>query len=165
MSVLVLTLAVSMTLNAQRGMRGMGNDSLMMKRMERMHQNRMNMDRPMMQMPYHRGPVNQMRPDRQGFGPFGPGAMRPGAGFREPGMRMRQDRPMLYNIPGLTDKQKKDIADLRGKQQAEMEKLRIDMQSKMKALREDHRSKVMNLLTPEQKKWLEENTPASEAKK
>lgn len=165
MSMLVLIMAGSMTLSAQRSMRGMGNDSLMMKRMERMNQNRMNIDRQMMHMPYNRSSMNHMRHFRQGFGPYGPGAMRPGAGFREPGMRMDQDRPLLYNIPGLTDKQKKDIADLRGKQQAEMEKLRIDMQSKMKALREDHRSKVMNLLTPEQKKWLEDNTPDTEAKK
>jgi Spy/CpxP family protein refolding chaperone len=69
-----------------------------------------------------------------------------------PGIRM------FENLPGLTDKQKKDIGELRQKQQDEMMKFRDEMLSKMKALRESHLGKIMDLLTPEQKKWVEENS-------
>ena len=93
-------------------------------------------------------------PMHQGMQQQGMGMNR-GPGFRQqaPGMRA------MENIPNLTDKQKKDIADLKGKQQAEMEKLRIDMQSRMREIREAHRVKVMSILTDDQKKWVEENTP------
>jgi hypothetical protein len=77
------------------------------------------------------------------------------------GMYMPIPRPgmwMLENIPNLTDKQKKDIAELRQNQQAEMQKFRSDMQKKMQEMRASNRSKVMNLLTDEQRKWLKENT-------
>ena len=52
----------------------------------------------------------------------------------------------VRNIPTLTEKQKKDIADLRVKQQDEMNKLI-----------ESQRNKVLDLLTPEQKKLLNTN--------
>lgn len=64
---------------------------------------------------------------------------------------------MIDRIPNLTDKQKKEIADLRQKHQDEMQKLRSDFQSKMQDVRDSHRKEIMNVLTDEQKKWLEEN--------
>jgi len=155
---LMLIFAGSMTLSAQRGMRGMGPDSTMRSRMEQMQRPEMGMRQGMAGMPHNMMPQYVMRNQRMGFG-------QPGFGMRQPGRGMRGRMPSIYNIPDLTDKQKKDIADLRGKQQAEIEKLRIDMQSKMKALREDHRARVMDLLNADQKKWLEENIPAPETKK
>jgi hypothetical protein len=62
---------------------------------------------------------------------------------------------MMEMIPGLTDKQKKDIADLRQKQQDDMKKVREEVTKKMKDLSETHRKKVMDLLTPDQKKFVE----------
>ena len=162
---LVLAVAGSMDLSAQRGMRGMRPDSTMLNRMEFMQQ-RMQMHQDMGRMPGMGMPPYAMRNQRQDFNRPGRGRRGPAEGFRQPGMGMRQQgMPGIYNIPNLTDKQKKDIADLKGKQQAEMEKLRIDKQSKMKELRESHRTKVMSLLTDEQKKWLEENKPAPEGLK
>ena len=155
---LMLIFAGSMTLSAQRGMRGMGPDSTMKARIEQMQRPEMGMRQGMASIPHYMMPYHIMRDQRQGFG-------QPGFGMRQPGRGMQGRMPYIYNIPDLTDRQKKDIADLRGKQQAEMEKLRIDMQSKMKELREAHRVKVMSLLTPEQKKWMEENIPAPETKK
>ena len=150
---LVLLMAGSFSLNAQRGMRGMRPDSAMMNRMERMQPSGMGMRQGMGQMNMRATPPYAMRHQRQGFNQPGMG------GMRGQGMGMQGRMPQIYNIPNLTDKQKKDIADLRGKQQAEMEKLRIDMQSKMKELMDSHNSKVMGILTPEQKKWFEENNP------
>jgi hypothetical protein len=69
-----------------------------------------------------------------------------------PGMRM------FGNIPDLTDKQKKSMEELTQKQQDEMKKLRDEMMTKIKSLRDSHRAKIVDLLTPEQKKWFEENT-------
>jgi Spy/CpxP family protein refolding chaperone len=81
-----------------------------------------------------------------------------------PGMQgMMHQRMIMDNIPNLTDKQKKDIAVMRIDQQTEMKKMREDMQSKMKALRETQRTNIEKLLTPEQKKWLDENAPKPEA--
>ncbi len=68
-----------------------------------------------------------------------------------PGIRM------FGNIPGLTDRQKKDIEALRQKQQDEMKKFRDEMMARMKNLRELNHEKIMELLTPDQKKWVEEN--------
>lgn len=92
---------------------------------------------------------------RQGPGPgfwgqFGQAMMNnPGFG---PQMRemMRMD-----NIPNLTDKQKKEIADLRNQHMEEMRKFWEDNAAKMQSMREEHRKKMMNLLTDEQKKFLE----------
>lgn len=98
----------------------------------------------------------------RGYGP-GLGQM-PGRGmwyFHGDSVRVWQNRPgmwMFGNIPGLTDRQKKDIEGLRQKQQDEMRKLRDEMMAKMKTLRESNRYNIMDLLTPEQKKWLEENS-------
>ena len=62
---------------------------------------------------------------------------------------------LMDRIPNLTDKQRKEIADLRLKQMTEMDKIREESFAKMQALREENRSAVMNLLTDDQKKSLE----------
>jgi len=181
---LMLIMAGSLSLNAQRGMRGMRPDSAGMNRM-RMQQRQMPMS---MQNPdslrtgemrYRMAPgrMNNMRgwsmypgmhygmaSGRMNYiGHWGmnPGMRMMGPGMRRPEMGMRHQAPgrIIENIPGLTDKQKKDIADLRQKQQDEMQKFREEMQGKMQEMRESQRTKVMDLLTPEQKKWFEENTP------
>ncbi len=72
-------------------------------------------------------------------------------------------------IPNITEKQKKDIGELRKTQQDEMIKLNEDMANKMKDLRKANREKILNLLTPEQKKFFESHTgipePASPEQK
>jgi hypothetical protein len=186
---LLLFIASSLSLSAQRGMRGMRPDSsemkmIRMKQMPLMMQNpdslrmggmrhgmtpgRMNnmgwfMD-PGWQMG-HMGMGRGMRMMGPGMGrsPMRPGMGRGpiGPGMRRPGMGMLQGAPgwNMENIPNLTEKQKQDIAGLRQKHQDEMQKFRDEMQTKMKEMRESQRTKIMNLLTPEQKKWFEENTP------
>jgi hypothetical protein len=155
---LMLLIAGSLTLSAQRGMRGMRPDSSEMK-MKRMNQWQM----PMGHMGMGYGMGFRMGPGRMGPGRMGPGMwggpMRPGMGH--PGMGMRQEAPgrNIENIPNLTEKQKNDITELRQKNQQEMQKIRDEMQLKMKEMRESQRTKIMNLLTPEQKKWFEENAP------
>jgi hypothetical protein len=157
---LMLFIASSFSLNAQRGMRGMRPDSAMMNRMERMQPSRMAMRPDMDRMNMEVTPPYAMRHQRQGFNQPGMGGMRgQGMGMHQSAPGMQGRMPQIYNIPNLTDKQKKDIADLRGKQQAEMEKLRIDMQTKMKELRDSHKAKVISILNDEQKKWFEENNP------
>ena len=72
-------------------------------------------------------------------------------------------------IANITEKQKKDIGELRKTQQDEMIKLNEDMANKMKDLRKANREKILNLLTPEQKKFFESHTgirePASPEQK
>jgi len=157
---LFLAMTGSMTLDAQqgmRGMRGMRPDSTSKDMMDRMQMPGMGMHRGMGMMNDNFTPPAEMRHRQQRPGQRGM--------MRQPGRGMRPGMSGFNNIPNLTDKQKKDIADLKGKQQAEMEKLRIDMQAKMKELRDAHRTKVMNLLTDEQKKWVEEHNYASESQK
>jgi hypothetical protein len=135
-------------MNGMRGGMGMGPG-----RMGRMGQM---MGRPGMNgmrgfMP--RGPMNGMR---GGFGANQMYGMRRGMGpnaFMWQGP-MRPGR-MIDRIPNLTDKQKKEIADLRQSQQAEMKKFMDDVSAKMKSLRESDRNKMLNLLTDEQKKFIE----------
>lgn len=162
---LILVIAGSIALNGQRQVRGEKIDTLRMERRNLAPRTAMGMPLEINRVPGAQIPGRHMRNGWNDFG--GPQmGMGPGRGFRHQGMGMRQpgqgregQMPYLYNIPNLTDKQKKDIADLRGKQMADVEKLRIDMQSKMKELRDSHRAKVMSLLTDEQKKWLDENGP------
>lgn len=90
----------------------------------------------------------------------GEGRPEMGQGFQG----MMHQRMLFENIPNLTDKQKKDIAVLRIDQQTEMKKLQEDLQAKVKAMRDSHKAAIEKLLTPEQKKWLEENTPKPEVK-
>lgn len=74
---------------------------------------------------------------------------------------MRQDG-MIGIMPTLTEKQRKEIAELRQKQQEELSKLRKEMSSKINALVQAQRDKVMALLTPEQRKALEAITRVGE---
>ena len=182
---ILLLMATSFSLSAQRGMRGMRADTAGMNRMM-MHQRQMPVmghpDSSMMRgMQHGMAPMRmhnmgqfmypmwqmwQPGPGMRGMGP-GMGMMNPG--FRRPGMGMNQapgvrlpapGMRIMDNIPNLSEKQKKEIADLRQKQLDEMQKLRSEMQAKMKALRDSHRANVMSLLTDEQKKWVEEHSPA-----
>ena len=177
---LMIFIAGSISLSAQRGMRGMRGmrpDSAEMKWMK--------MQQMQMPLMMHGPDSSMLRGMRHGMGPwqmnnmgrfmcpmcqmgqmsgmrhmgYGMPMMRPGMGG--PGMGMRQAGPgrIMENIPNLTDKQKKDIAELRQKQQDEMQKFREEMQTKMKDMRESSRTKIMSLLTDEQKKWFEENSP------
>jgi len=77
--------------------------------------------------------------DRPGIGPMGPGRF-------------------LERLPNITDKQKKEIADLRQKQMDEMKKFQEETATKIKSMREANKAKMMNLLTDEQKKFLESRT-------
>lgn len=175
--VLLMT-AGSFSLSAQRGMRGMKPDSTFsrMQRMNRMPMHRMmpGSDSLMQGMMRHRMMPGNMapfmcpmwgmqRPFAHGRRP-GMGMWSPGQGIRRygwPGDSLIRRGPgmrMLDRIPGLTDKQKKEISDLRQKQANEMQKLRSDMQQKMKEMRDSHRKDVMNILNDDQRKWLEENS-------
>ena len=79
------------------------------------------------------------------------------------GMRhMGPGNMMLESIPNVTEKQKKDIADLQMKQQDEMKKLRDEMTAKMQTMRDTHRKNMMNILTDEQKKFLESKAPKAD---
>jgi hypothetical protein len=76
---------------------------------------------------------------------------------------------MLESIPNVTEKQKKDITDLKLKQQDEMKKFRDEMSSKMQAMRDSHKKSMMSILTEEQKKFIEskqikETTPPAKTK-
>jgi len=156
---LVLFLAGSSVINAQRGMRGMMADSVRMGRpgdhmMNMMHMRHIAMYHP--QRGYRMSPYMNRNPgygfrdgfraDTVNYAGFGP---------RTPGLRR------LETIPNLTDKQKKDIADLQQKHRTEMQKLREETAASMKSMREANMKKVMDLLSDEQKKYLEENFPGS----
>lgn len=174
---LLLLAAGSISLFAQRGMRGMGRDST---RMGRMHMHRMMPDQDstksgrmdhgmgrlrMPVMPPFMDPMWRFHRSYQ-YGSW-PWMYRwmPGHGMWHHGITRdfgwRQGPGMLDRIPNLTDKQKKEISDLRQKHRDEMENLRTDMQKRMKEMRDSHRKAIMNILTDEQKKWFEENTPES----
>ena len=183
--VLMLLMAGTLALMAQQNMREMRMDTTRMHRMMMNHGHmQMNPD----SMPIHsmRGMgQGMMKPGmggmnrdrmmggmRGGMGqcPMMQGMMQQGRGMQHrgmgigPGMQgMMHQRMMIDNVPNLTDKQKKDIAVMRIDQQTEMKKLAEDMQSKMKVMREAHRAAIEKLLTPEQKKWLDENAPKMEA--
>lgn len=157
----MLIMAGSLSLNAQRGMRGMRPDSAGMNRMK-MQQRRMPVRMQVhdsMRMEGMRYGMASGRMNYKGRAAMNPGMRMMGPGMRRPGIGMRQQAPrrIIENIPDLTEKQKKDIADLRKKQQDEMQKFREEMQGKMQEMRESQRTKIMNLLTPEQKKWFDDN--------
>jgi len=176
---LMLVMAGSLSLNAQRGgMRGMRMDST---RMGMMRQNYDTMQRHMMrpmgqgmrQMQGYRqrfAPQAQFGMQRGGMyahqANFGRRGMRQGMGMmyghgrnvgRMPVNRMgwdnmRPGRPMIESIPNITEKQKKDLADLRLKNQEELKKFREETAAKMQTIRDAHKAKMMNLLTDEQKR-------------
>ncbi len=177
---LMFLTAGSFSLSAQRETRGMkadsagmgmhrmgwmprtreGRDSLMTGRMHRgigpmYMQSFCPCMVPMWSMPWY--PQGRWQ---QGWGMWMPGRMMRPEMYGDQGMKWgSHGMGMMENIPNLTDKQKKDMADLMQKHRDEMQKFRSDMQKKMKEMREVNKSKLMNLLTDEQKKWLEENTP------
>lgn len=146
---LILAIACSFSVNAQRGMRG-APDSL-------------RMNRPMPGYGRNQPVCNCMREmgGMRGMGNMrGMGDMRGMRGMREFqgdhfGMRPPMDgRMRIESLSDLTEKQKTDIAALREKQQVEMKKLRDDFSVKMQALREEQKKNVTALLTDEQKKQL-----------
>lgn len=184
MMMLALFMAGSCIMHAQRGMRGMITDSVRMGRPgDRMMQMRhMNMPPDSMRMNMMGNHMKRMRIDdamwhvpmypphsrfgmRSGMawnpgyrfrGSFGPGFFSP-LEFGPQALGLRR----LETIPNLSDKQKKDIADLQQMHQSEMQKFREETAANMKSMRDAHMKKVMDLLTDEQKKYLEENSPAS----
>jgi hypothetical protein len=177
--ILMILLSFSVTLNAQRGMRGM-TDSTRMDRMKmgpglgRM-QNRPGPDSVMMKR-MHQNMMINMGPG-MGVGRMGQRGqfMTPGMGRgmgrgNGPGVRggMQQmpvngmgirpvgpERMIMGSLPNVTEKQKKDMADLKLKQQEEMKKFREETSAKMQSLRDSHNKAMMNLLTEEQKKFIE----------
>jgi len=165
---LMLLMAGALTLSAQQNMRGMSMDTTRMHRMM-MNPGHMQMNTDSMPM---RGMGHGMRPGMMQHGMRGMcqcPMMQQDRGLQQhdmgmgPWMHGRMNPGMIIdNIPDITDKQKKDIAVMRIDQQTEMKKLAEDMQSKMKAMREAHRAAIEKILTPEQKKWLDENSPKPE---
>jgi hypothetical protein len=175
--VLMLLMAGTLTLAAQQNMRGMRMDTTRMHRMMMnpgqrhmmMNQDSMPMRGMQKGMSYGRNVYGMQRgicqcPMMKGMMPQGMDMPRHGLGMG-PGMQgMMHQRMILENIPNLTDKQKKDIAVMRIDQQTEMQKFRDEMQSKMKVIRETQKANIEKLLTPDQKKWLDENAPEPEGK-
>jgi len=174
---LMILLSSGATLVAQRGMRG-NMDSTRMNRMKMgpgygMMQKGGGPDSVMMRK-MHQNMMLNMGPGMgmgRGIGSRNGSGMRGGMGhmpMNGKGMRPMRDmramgpvRPMLpermisESLPNVTEKQKKDIADLRLKQQEEMKKLREETDAKMKTLRDSHKEAVLKLLTEEQKKFIE----------
>lgn len=150
---LMILLASGVTLNAQRGMRGngMGYDSLRTREFRHdMAQGRMS----------QRGQFSgqrQMNGMRYGMGPGHMADIGRGAGLnnRSGWGPMSSGRLINQSLPNVTEKQKKDLADLQLKQQAEMKKLREETSAKMQSMRDSHKKAMENLLTDEQKKFIE----------
>lgn len=169
----MILLLSGVTLVAQRGMRGnmdstrmnrmkMGPGSGMMQKgsgpdsvmMRKMHQNMMLNMGPGMGMgrSMGRGNGSGMRGGMGHMSMNGNG-MRPMRDMRPMGP-MQPERLINESLPNVTEKQKKDIADLRLKQQEEMKKLREETAAKMQVLRDSHKEAVLKLLTEEQKKFI-----------
>jgi len=130
--------------------RGMGrnSDSYMMRGM------RPGMRRGMGMMNNENTGWNQMgRGAGNGMGQMGRGAGR-GMGQMN-GMDNSSVGPggiILQNIPNVTDKQKKEFAELLKSQQEEMTKMRSEMAAKIRSTIESQRTKMLKLFTEEQKK-------------
>lgn len=80
--------------------------------------------------------------------------------FGRAGREMRHSSPgmrIMESMPGVTAKQKEELAKLNEKHREEREKLVEKHRESLQALRDDHQKKVNDLLTDEQKKWIEEN--------
>jgi len=78
--------------------------------------------------------------------------------------RFNREGIMRFNrIPGITEKQRQEIADLRLKHMQEMDKFREETFAKMQDLREANRKEMMNILTPEQQKFLESGASPDES--
>jgi len=116
--------------------------------------------RGMWEMPYYRF-HRDFRPGRG----FGPGWDAPFAWGRRWDGTPAPERPFIGRIPDLTEKQKEQIKDLVQKQQDEMRKAREENLKKMEEMRKSHRENILKILTPEQKKWYDENFgPVSQGK-
>lgn len=172
-----MLVAGTLSLSAQRGMRGMRTDTSrirrpdlgMMQRTDSLRRGMLGRDDMRMRMhdmPFHRFPRYGMsRPFRYGIGPA------PGMRGHAPGMRFRgmDEFPRMRRgfsgirapeeIPGLTDDQRKKIEELQQQQRTEMQKLRDEMQNNISEMRDSHRSKLMDILTDEQKKWFDDHSP------
>lgn len=150
---LMILLAFSGTLNAQRGMRGNG------MRTDSLRTREFRPDLAPGRMTPH-GQFNdqrQMNGMRNGMGPGPMAGMGRGAGFnnRNGWGPMSSGRLINESLPNVTEKQKKDLADLQLKQQEEMKKLREETNAKMQSMRDAHYKAIQNLLTDEQKKFIE----------
>jgi len=150
---LMILLAFSGTLNAQRGMRGNGmrTDSLRTREF-----------RPDL-APGRMTPRGQFNDQRQmngmrhgmGMGPIAGMGRGAGNNFRNGRGPVGTGRLINESLPNVTEKQKKDLADLQVKQQEEMKKLREETAAKMQSLRDAHKKAMESLLTDEQKKFIE----------
>jgi Spy/CpxP family protein refolding chaperone len=186
--ILIVFVASSSSLNAQRGQRGFMRDSLMMNRPDTAMMNRMRMNRGHAFDGNRMYGMGHMRSYHgwRGFAYSGPMDRRPGNYWPGPGRRWmtpmppapfhggadsvfvnRMSRPfagrggfMPERIPDLTDSQKARLEELRNQNQSEMQKFRDETAASMKKMREQHREKMMEVLNPEQKKWLEAKMPA-----
>jgi hypothetical protein len=140
-----LILVIAMTGSGCRHIRGRMHERFFHERMGRHFRE--------MEMRHHGRPGmdREMGPDWFAGREHGPG-MHPGMG---PGF-MDPDR-----IPGLTDKQRQDIADLRTRHMQEMDKFHEETFSRLQAIREAQRKAMMNILTDEQKKFLEQAAPGA----
>ena len=191
MMTMVLAIASTVALNAQRGMRGQMADTTLkrgprnymmqpgnmppdsMRMFMRQNMGNMRMYGGMRQGPMHyprQGygfPPNMQWGRGPGFGRgFGPGGFGR-QGFGRQGFAPQPPfRGRMESIPNLTEKQKKDISDLRQKNQLEMQKFREENLAKTKEIRDAHQKKLMDILTDEQKKYMQGNTqPAPQVKK
>jgi hypothetical protein len=152
---LVILLAFGGTINAQRGMRGNGmrSDSL------RTREFRQDIGPGRMMPGGQFNGKRHMNGMRNGMG-IGPGPMAGmGRGMgninRNGWGPMASGRLINESLPNVTEKQKKDMADLQLKHQEEMKKLREETSVKMQSLRDAHNKAVLNILTDEQKKFIE----------
>lgn len=186
---LMLLIAGSVSLSAQRGMRGMmdstrmdrmkmgpgmgrmqngmGPDSVMMKKMHQDMMMNMGAGMGMGRMGQRGQSMNRQPMQRmgRGMGRLDRSSIRGGMGqmpINDMGMRpmgpMGPERMIMESLPNVTEKQKKDMADLRLQQQEDMKKMREEMIAKMKTMRDSHQAKMLELLTPEQKKFIEEKS-------
>ena len=150
---LMILLASGVTLNAQRGMRGNGMrpDSL------RTREFRPDMAPGRMLQRGQFGDQRHMNGMRYGMGPGSMSEMGRGAGLhnRSGWGPMSSGRLINESLPNVTEKQKKDLADLQLKQQEEMKKLREETFTKMQNMRDSHKKAMENLLTDEQKRFIE----------
>lgn len=186
LTAVVVIATVSMTADAQRGMRWGHDSSAVYRKGREINAERGNISRNdsafFKGRFYRHGNVYAWNGYRggwrsPGFGPggryFGPGPWQiPGPGFA-PGMpdfrgynRIRpvprpgpeyRNAPGIERIPNLNENQKKDLESLRRKQQEEMKKFREENQKKAESLRKEHMENIRKILTPEQQKWLDEH--------
>lgn len=149
--VLLLLMAANSELNAQRGKMGPVPDSLRMR-----GQGRGMFMAPRMQAPQDFMRMHAMAHMQMQRGQFGMGHQAP---MRHRGPAFKQYRRGFESIPGLTEKQKKEIGELRKKHHEEMQKFREETMTKSRSMKEAHKKSIMNLLTDEQKKFIDEKLP------